>query len=305
LIITKQKVLEYESINIITRYPNFDPLINYTFGQVVFSGHYYYKNVLNSNLGKNPPDYPTEWLQWDISNRYAQIDLRATTRTTWDATSALEPTDNALITEFKNNAYDIISFGAIVGGSLTVELFDALDQLVWSDTAEIYNRPNSNSWYGYYFDIFTENTEQNFMFRLPPVTDGTVKVTLTMSGDGEASVAYMIAGNSIFVGNSLYGAQLGLDDNSVVQIDDFGIKHITKRDASEFMDINVSFPSSQINQMKKNTRSIFGDIVLFIGDEAVGSQYSHLQILGYVESYTSVLSDQYLTQGAYSIKEII
>ena len=57
--------------------------------------------------------------------------------------------------------------------------------------------------------------------------------------------------------------------------------------------------------MKRKARSLQGEVALYIGDETVDSKYEYLSILGYIEGYTSVLSNSQVTQGSYSIKEVI
>jgi len=311
MIIVEQDIVEYTEININTRYANWDAGTTYDFSQsevppdtnTVFYEHYYYRSVVDGNIGNVPTDNPDLWLRWAVSNRYAQIDLRATTRTVWDATTATVPADNALITRFPNTGFNALVFGNVIGDSIKVQLFDNNDVLQFTQEEVIYNRPTSNNWYNYYFEEFVGGVEQAFFFRLPPVT-GYIIVTIGAS-NGHASVGYMVAGDEIYVGKSLFGASLGLEDNSIVEVDDFGITKITKRIANSFMDIDVYFPSSQIKQMERKAASVFGKVVVFIGDEGDNSRYEHLATLGYIEGYTAVLSLYENTQASYSIREVI
>ena len=110
MLLVKQNIIEYNAINIITRYPDWDIATVYNFGDILFQGHYYYRSAIDNNLGIEPTDNDKEWMRWDISNRYAQIDLRARTFTTCDVDSkvgGLAPYD--LISEFQNDRYDSIS----------------------------------------------------------------------------------------------------------------------------------------------------------------------------------------------------
>ncbi len=304
MIIVEQEIKDYDEINIVTTHPNWDIATSYDFGEVIFYGHYYYRSIVDANVGLIPPDNENEWLKWSISNRYAQIDLRATTTTIWDATTATVPADGALITTFLNDNYDVLSFGGVEGDTIKIEVFDSLGALVTTLNNVVYNRPQSNNWYGYYFDLFQGGVSQNFKFDIPPLKGSKITVTITKNSDGYAKVGYMIGGYGISVGCSLYGATLGLDDNSIIEIDDFGITNVTKRIASSYMDIDVVFPPNQIMLMERNARSFFGKIVLFIGDEN-SDQYEHLATLGYIEGYNVVLQEQELITASYSIKEII
>jgi len=313
MIIVPQQILEYTNINIKTRHPNWSASTTYQFSQAeddintVFYDHYYFRSVIDNNIGNIPTEHPDKWLRWDISNRYAQVDLRATTETTWNYTTAVNPSDNALITEFDNNVYDAISFGNIHGENIKVEQFDAQGNIINTQTKVIYTRPTSNNWYAYFFEDFINNsTRDSFFFRLQPVSGGRIKVTVIKnSSTGVASVGYMVAGVSKYAGCSLYGASLGLDDNSLIEIDDFGITTVTKRIASEYMDIDVIFPKEQIMDKMRQAREVFGDIVLFIGDETDNSDYEHLFLLGYVEGFNTILTTDELISASWTLKEII
>jgi len=305
MIIIEQEIEEYTAINIVTTYPNWAIGDTYNFGDIRFYGHYYYRSVTDNNTGNIPPDNEDEWLRWSISNRYAQIDLRATTTTEWNSTTATVPADDALISTFDNDSYNTLAFGGVEGSDIKVELYDSEGTLVNTLTKAVYNRPYSNNWYGYFFDEFQDTANSaSFLFRVPPISGGHITVTVTAL-NGVAKVGYMIGGIEIYAGDSLFGVSLGLEDNSHIEIDDFGITTVVKRTANNFMDIDVIFPSGQIKQMERKASSVHGKIVLFVGDESTDSIFEHLATLGYVENYTTVLSNPIMTTASYSVKEVI
>jgi len=303
MVVVEQKVSEYLDINIVTTYPNWDESTTYQFDEILFYEHYYYKNVIDDNLGLIPSDNSASWLLWEVSNRYAQIDLRATTTTTWNATTATVPADDALISRFANNSYDFIGLGGVLGSSVTIEVLDDVLAVLYTVTEDIYFRQDAD-WYGYYFGEFGAAREQGFIFRIPPYSGGSIRVTV-VAEDGSASVGYMVVGNSVWVGDSLYGASVGLNSNSNIEVDDFGITTITRRQSNETMDIDTTFPSTQIQTMKRTARGILDKTVLFVGDESEDSVYEHLGILGYIESWDVILANPVQITSSYSIKEVI
>jgi len=310
MIVIKQDIIEYQSININTTHPNWDVATTYTFGDIRFEGHYYYRSVIDGNIGLKPSENPNEWLKWSVSNRYAQIDLRSSTATEWNASTATVPADGALISTFENRSYDTLSFGGIDAERIEIDIFDASGGFVVSYTSTVYPRPNSNNWWGYYFDLFDTtiatgiSTDASLIFRMPSIQGGHIE-TRVIARDGTAKVGYMIGGNEIYVGDSLFGVSLGIEDNSQIEKDDFGVTRITKRAANTFMDIDVIFPSMQVKMMERKALSVTGQVCLFIGDEAQYSKYEHLTNLGYIESYTTVLSNPTMTTASYSVKETI
>jgi len=306
MIVIEQDIKDYLSINIETTNENWDENTTYNFGDIRFYNHHYYRSVIDNNLGNIPVDSSSEWLMWKVSNRYAQIDLRSTTYTVWNTDTALDILDDGLISSFVNTGYDNLAFGGVTGENITIYMYDQYDALQYTFTKDVYDRPDSNNWHGYYFDPFSTSIEESFLFRLPPVDGGYIEVKVQAGIDtGVAEVGYMLAGNEVSVGESSFGASLGLEDNSIITIDDFGITTVTKRTANSFMDIDVSFPSYQVKQMERKAHNIFGKIVLFIGDESEDSKYEHLATLGYVEGYTAILSGPTRSSASYSIREVI
>ncbi len=305
MIAIKQMIEEYTAINIKTTHPNWDDGTTYSFGDIRFYNHYYYRSVVDNNIGNIPSESEDEWLRWSVSNRYAQIDLRATTYTEWNSTTATVPADNALISTFVNNSYDTVALGGVTGETVKIEVYNHLSQLVHTEENVVYSRPYSNNWYGYYFDLFlAAGNEASFLFRIPPISGGYITVTVTPL-EGVVKVGYMIGGHEIYIGDSLFGVSLGIEDNSLIEIDDFGITTVVKRTANNFMDIDVIFPSYQVKQMERKAIDLSGNIVLFVGDESTDSIYEHLATLGYVENYTTVLSNPIKTTASYSVKEVI
>lgn len=306
MVIVEQNITDYISINVVQTGDNWSDTVTYEFEDEAFDEHYYYKSVIDGNIGLKPSDNPNEWLIWRISNRYAQIDLRASTRTTWSVDLATVPADNALITEFANNSYDFLGLGAIEGDNITVEAYDAQGVLQYSSNDIVYDRPNSNNWYGYYFYEFREEGKgQSFIHTLPPIVGGFIRVTIEANDNGLASAGYMVAGYQEWVGDSLFGVNRGLEDNSIVEKDDYGITTITPRTANETMDLDTIFPSSHIMPITRIAKDTLGKIVLFVGDESKDTPYEGLTILGYLESYNSILSNPTRTIASWSVKEVI
>lgn len=56
---------------------------NLTDASTVRYGNYYFRSITDDNLNNNPEEtLGVHWVRWDVSNKYAMIDLRATTAST-------------------------------------------------------------------------------------------------------------------------------------------------------------------------------------------------------------------------------
>jgi len=306
LIVVKQKLLEYTSINIETRYPNWDNSVTYDFGDIIFHDHYYFRSVVDNNVGDTPYENNPKWLLWSISNRYAQIDLHAGTSTVWDSNTATTPTDNGLITTFPSDDISFIGMGRVHSSEVTVTVKDSGGAVVSTRRKTTYPRPNSNTWYNYYFDTFVAQGEiESFFFDIPQVTGGTIEVKALADATGSAKVGFMICGERTWVGDTLFGISTGIEDNSIWDTDEFGIITVKERDASESLDLDVQYLSIDTNKIKIAVRGIVGKIVLFVGDEQTDSKYDHLMLLGKVDSFTPVISNPIMTKASFSVSEVI
>ncbi|MCF6207485.1 MAG: hypothetical protein L3J47_11450, partial [Sulfurovum sp.] len=213
----KQTLYEHVSINVKDDYAAYDPVRTYNFSDFCTFEHYNYRSVTDNNIGNNPKDHPEHWIEWGISNEFAQLDLRSSTRTVWNPTTAINPADGKLVTVFSVKLQNTLSLGNVKGGGVHIILKDLSGNVVKSYHITSYIRPYSNNWFGYYFDAFTGTAStyvSSHTFIIPPI-EGTVEVTVDADVDGEASVGYMILGNRVYGGDSLYGARLSIEDNTL------------------------------------------------------------------------------------------
>ena len=305
MIVVKQEIEDYLYINIKQRYLNWTSSKKYAFGDIVFKNKYYYRNVIDDNIGISPIDSP-EWLLWEVSNRYGQLDLHSTTYTTWNSTTTSKPTDTSMIVQFTSNNYDILAMGRTHASKIRVTVHDKSGVQIFREQKDSYPRPNSNNWYGYFFDKFLGAGEKEaWYFNIPSVQDGIITVEAFPDDSGDAKVGFMIGGRSSYAGDTLFGLSTGIEDNSIWNTDDFGIITVAQRDASEALDLDVQYSSVRTNEIKIAVRDVVGEIVLFIGDEQKDSKYDHLMILGKIDSFTPVIANPIITKASFSVSEVL
>jgi len=304
--IIKQMVDEYLDINIQVTGVNWSSTATYDFGEEAFFGHYYYTSIIDGNTGLQPDINPNEWLLNRVSNRYAQIDLRATTYTRWDSTTATNPNDHFLFSKFANKSYDFIGFGGVSGEDIEVKLYDSNDNLIYTATGSVYARPNSNTWYNYYFDTFAVTDDRNsFVYNLPPIPGGYITTKVTVNADDYAQVGFMAVGNQKWMGDTLMAGNFGFEDNSQIEKDDFGITTIIKRTANKTADIDTIFPAARLPDMMRDVRDALGEVLVFVIDDKPDTKYENLTILGYLEDFSTILGNNVAISGSFSIREVI
>lgn len=61
-----------------------DPLPGGDGGALVKYGNYYYRTLINDNIGFPPEDHlGTKWIRWGVSNAFAMLDLQANSKSYW------------------------------------------------------------------------------------------------------------------------------------------------------------------------------------------------------------------------------
>lgn len=310
MLLMKQKIEEYLDINLITRYPNWSSTTTYNFGDIVFDDHYYYRSVIDENLNLLPSENMNEWLRWDISNRYAQIDMRATTETVCNIDTiegGVGP--YTLISEFQNDRYDALALGYVNAEYVFVEILSNLGTPVWTFTENLGRvRPEVVNWYTYYYTPIPSTEDdypENFFIRLPNYSpDYSIRVTLG-ERNGYSSCGYMLCGNSKYIGDSLYGLNRGLEDFSIKEVDSFGILELTKRQSRQIQDVDVLISSGRIETVTRDVRDHLGEVILMITDESTDTAYEHLLMLCTIDDFNVILSNAVKVEASLSVSEVI
>ena len=128
---------------------------------------------------------------------------------------------------------------------------------------------------------------------------------MTPDGSGDAKVGFMNAGHGVYVGQSQYGVGMSMDDNSLWEVDDWGITTVSEKETTESMDLDVIYPAIHTTKIRIAVRDVVGTIALFIGDERDNSEYDHLMLLGRIDSFNSIINNSVITRASFSIKELM
>jgi len=309
MLILDQSITSFTTINVDSLYPDFVLATTYNFNDIVTYENYHYKSVTDGNLGNIPTDNPSLWLKWSVSNPHACIDLKSGTSTICDATTktgGASPYD--LILEFDTSRYDTIALGDVRGTDIIIEVFQSSDLVtpVQTITEKIETRYTVDSWFNYFYSPLIPDLtefERNFFYRIQPVV-GKVKVTVTEGYGSYSSIGFLNSGKTEYVADTLFSVGMGIEDYSKKETDEFGDTSLTRRISRDTMDIEIQFESGRINHVKRLIKRKLGKVVLFIVDESADSGYENLLLQGYVENYTTVLSNPVQTQASISISEV-
>lgn len=198
----------------------------YSIGQFAIYGAYIYQSLTNSNTGNNPSTDTTNWVLYAPSNKWAMFDDQVSTRT--DAGDT-----NLVVTVSPGQYFNSIALLNMDAISVTV----SVPQVSFNQSYDL-NETVISDWYGYFFapyqlrrDIVVEG--------IPPSVSATATITITNSSGNTAKVGMVRIGTEVELGDSEYGASLGITDYSVKETDDFGVTTFVERAFSKKLSANV------------------------------------------------------------------
>lgn len=193
---------------------------------IVLSSHKIYQSLQNSNTGNDPLDDPQNdpdnlpvwWVEVSATNRWKVFDGLRNNQTSDTApmTYVITPdvvTDGiALLNADAQDINVVVTFGA----------------------AEVYNQNFPmvsrvvSDWYEFFFKPFQQK-RNIYIDGLPPLIGAKITVTLNRDA-GNVSLGILAAGNSLFIGDAVYGAVSDVRSFSRTEPNQFGNTYLLRRD---------------------------------------------------------------------------
>lgn len=219
----------------------------YALADRVILDHKIYESVQAANIGKAPATEPDWWSEVSPTNRWKLFDLSSTTQTLIDADDYYELTPGQAV-----NALALVNISGVL--SVRVRLTDPSFGVVYDETADLTAVPSEASWYAWFFEPRTEQT-QFVVADLPSYPNATLRVDFTSSG--AAYIGAFIFGTQKTIGMGVNkGVRLGIQDYSRKERNDWGDTVLVQRAYSK----RVSFSMLLENADLDNTYSTLTDL---------------------------------------------
>lgn len=300
----KQGITDFTYTNLTESIPAWNSTTTYVFesgtptsASLVLYGIYIYRSVTNDNLNYNPEEYlNVKWVKWGISNKYALLDMRSLSKSTYIGD---------LIVEF-NVGFDSdsIVLGNYSAEHIEVECYDGLGNLIYTFTSESTINENVNDYFSYIYSDYGNTVDRALLVNIPPVLTEKVRVTL-FAVEGESSIGYLVGGASFDMGTTLQSISFGFNSYAVKTFDDFGSLSIEKRNVQDVVDFETVVKLSDMVYYKKKLKSFYNEVVVFVLDESENSIHENLITLGVVESANIVVSNSVESIFSWSIIEAV
>jgi len=299
-----QQITGFTSTNLTDTYNDYSPVTTYTFesgtptnASIARYGTYYYRSLVNGNVGNTPTEHENiKWLKWEVSNKYAILDLSAQSKSRYTGD---------MVVEFLQNRMTTLGIGNYEANTVTIEIKDILETVIWSYTTTSALNEFITDYYSYMYEDYGYEVDRAFKVNLP-IIGHKVKVTFNKSTEATTTACgFLVGGTPVSIGKTLYGVNFQFTSYAVKEFDDFGTLTITKRAVQDLVDFETVINSNELISMKKEVKKIYNDIVMFIVDENDDSPYENLITLGTIQEMSTVLENPVVTIMSFSIVEAI
>lgn len=260
----------------------YDPTKNYAENEEARIGHLIYKSAAANNLGHAPPN-AAWWLGPKFSNRYAAFDGANSTRTVADEIA------------FTVKPGQLVDSLALLDVSATTVLVTATSPSlgeVYNKTFVLSNVVSDADFYAWFFEPIRRK-KVVVAPDLPMVPD--LEVSVTLEG-GSQSLATFAIGNLWTMGDTTYGARIGIDDYSKYLDNGFGDEVLIQGAYSKRGNFTVFCDK----QVADDTATILAEYratnLVWIASE----EFSSTVIFGYAKTWEAEIA--YPTIWVYSLE---
>ena len=290
-----QTITSYTSPQLIPEYSNWSDVTTYIVGNKVIYGNYIWICSFAGSLNFEPKEDSPHWTKWGVSNYWSLIDTRSQTLTV---------VNSDLVVEFDKLGIETLVIGYFRGVSITVEVLDTLDNVVFSEIFRNPRREGIPSYLAWIHAKFIDYSSKSKVFYLP-LFGSKVRVTFSKGSYSNVQVGFMVGGRSTQMGKTKEGVKLGRTSYTINSTDDFGITTITPRAKRKYHDFETSVDSNIAMQTLRIIENYEDVVMAFIIDNNVNSKYENIVTLGVYESVEPLATNNDKTILSWTVIETI
>lgn len=230
-----------------------------------------------ANTNVKPGEETTEihkWAETGPTNKWAMFD---------DVVGTSTVGASPLTVVMKPGGVDSIFLGELIGRTATVAVKDApTGNIVYDKTIDL-DGTIIESFYDWFFADFEQMTDVILTDLPGQFTGGELTVSVTATS-GDASVGVCKPGKMIEIGQTQYGATVGIIDYSGKNTDAFGRTSVVERSYSKRGSFSMVTEKARFNKIFRTLAALRATPCVYIGTEAQG--YEPLLIYGYFRDFS-------------------
>lgn len=276
--VTKPFNLTIDSTNVAaSSYPTYSTGTTYNQGDKVSATNaddglvYEYESVLDSNTGQSLSDEGW-WLNLGPCNRDAMFDSRTSTVTTGSG--------DIVVTVSPGAFFDKVALLNVANSTgITISVYNGAT-LLYTETSSL--TEDVASWFDYFFSPLDVLDTKLISSR--EVFYGSAAVTVTIAGTNP-SIGLLMVGRSTELGQTEYGASVGIEDYSTKETDLWGRTFLLEREYADTADIKMVLPSGQVDYVKRTLANFRATPALYELNND-DSDYQALTIFGKYDDFS-------------------
>jgi hypothetical protein len=234
--------------------------------------HQVYESLVDSNVGNDPATSPTKWIYVSVTNPWLMFD-RSVTSQTQNADSI----DVSIQTRGRNPCLTLLNLNA---AEARVQMVDDMDGTVYDKTHSLVSDSGIDDWYSFFFEPVVRLQDLTVL-DMPAYASPIVNVTLNAPGE-QVKCGALLLGPFAEVGDTQFGATVGIQDFSVKQPDDFGNYFIVQRAFRKRAAFTVMIDAVRVDTLQQLLASLRATPAIYIGAD----NYASTAVYGFFKDFT-------------------
>ncbi len=274
-------------------YAEWNAAVNYVKGDrvILVSTHTIYE-AASANLNKNPATNKAIWLVVSATNRWKVFDDKTLSQTEQIVSMSYTISPGKVV-----NTVGLINCHA---KSARIRVTDPIDGLVYDKTKNFLGKLSKGDWYEYFFEEIIRETDKVFT-DLPTYGSAQIKIdienALNMVRCGVITMGFK---RTIGIGVS-HGVDIGVQDYSRREINEFGEPEFVKRGYSKTASFNITIRDFEVDVAQRLLASIRATPTLFIGS----TLYNSTIIYGWYRDFSETISYKYISEMAIEVESLV
>lgn len=274
-------------------YAEWNAAVNYVKGDRVIktSTHKIYE-AASANLNKDPETNKIIWLVVSATNRWKVFDDKTLSQTEQIASMSYTIAPGKVV-----NTVGLINCHA---KSARIRVTDPIDGLVYDKTKNFLGKLSKGDWYEYFFEEIIRETDKVFT-DLPAYGSAQIKIdienALNMVRCGVITMGFK---RTIGIGVS-HGVDIGVQDYSRREINEFGEPEFVKRGYSKTASFNITIRDFEVDVAQRLLASIRATPTLFIGS----TLYNSTIIYGWYRDFSETISYKYISEMSLEVESLV
>lgn len=251
-----------------TGYPAYNPATAYADKAhvTVAALHQRYEAIGAVAAGTYPPDNPSRWLLLGATNQWAMFD---------EAKGTLSTATGSMTIVLAPGRVDSLALLDLTAKQVTVTVTSGGAQVYAKTQVTAVGGQNIDNWYDWFFAPLGKRTALLFD-DLASYRDGVITILIEGAGSGAAvACGTLLTGRMFDIGTTLSGVDIGIDDYSKKERDQFGVVRIVKRPFSDSVSYQVAIQSTRVDAIKSALADLRATPTIYIGSDALDATFTY------------------------------